>query len=38
MTNFINQLSNGLNNIIPVVCDDMFEYVNPNNGCSTSIN
>ena len=38
MTNFINQLSNGLNNIIPVVCDDMFEYVNPNNVCSTSIN
>lgn len=38
MTNFTNQLSNGLNNIIPVVCDDMFEYVNPQNGCSTSIN
>lgn len=38
MTNFTNQLSNGLNNIIPVVCDDMFEYVNPKNGCSTSIN
>ena len=27
MLNFANQLKDGLNRIVPVVCDDMFEYV-----------
>lgn len=34
---FTNQLRNGLYNIIPVVCDDMFEYINPDD-TPTSIN
>lgn len=35
---FTNQLRNGLYNIIPVVCDDMFEYIDPHDGTPTSIN
>lgn len=29
MPNFTDQLKNELNRIVPIVCDDMFEYVKP---------
>lgn len=37
MPNFTDQLKNELNRIVPIICDDMFEYIKPEENSPISL-